>query len=155
MLLSFSNGDQFATGSMPYSYRSITQREEFERIILQVQIEGFTTEAYLDTGAIYLVCSPDVARQANIPAKNLFSSPDPVSISLRGIIIQGDLTRVSLTLLADDGYGINVEVTAFIPRIGVQVEWEDFPCLLGLHGCLERIRFAIDPLNTNFYFGSL
>jgi len=28
----------------------------------------------------------------------------------------------------------------------------DLPCLLGLYGCLERVRFAIAPRTERFYF---
>src|SRR5207249_4481430 len=29
----------------------------------------------------------------------------------------------------------------------------DLPSILGLHGCLERARFAFDPATDTFYFG--
>jgi len=32
-------------------------------------------------------------------------------------------------------------------------QWGDMLCLLGLYGCLERARFAVDPLTERFYFG--
>lgn len=153
MLLSFSNGDKFSTGSTLYDYRPATRDERFERIMLQVQIEGIMTEAFVDTGGVYLVCTPEIAQQANLQARSLFS-PDPEVILLRGVHIAGDLFRVTLTLLADYGEGVNIEATAFVPRREARVDWADFPCILGMHGCLERLRFAIDTLNTCFYFGA-
>jgi hypothetical protein len=27
------------------------------------------------------------------------------------------------------------------------------PCILGLYGCLERLRFAVDSHTEQFYFG--
>jgi hypothetical protein len=29
----------------------------------------------------------------------------------------------------------------------------DLPCFVGMLGCLEAIRFALDPANDLFYFG--
>ena len=155
MLLFFSNGEQFASGSTPYDSHPATPTETFERIMLQVEIEGIMTEAYLDTGGIYLVCTPAVAKLANLPAKNLFDSVKPQSINIRGQIIPGDLCRTTLTIPAERGYGITIDATTFVPRINEKVDWEDFPCILGLYGCLERLRFAIDPSNTYFYFGNI
>ena len=31
--------------------------------------------------------------------------------------------------------------------------WGELPSFLGLMGCLERMRFAVDPLDNTFYFG--
>lgn len=55
-------------------------------------------------------------------------------------------------LLADEGQGesLTLDVTAFLP----DDRW-NLPNMLGLTGCLERIRFAVDPANDLFYFGAI
>lgn len=64
------------------------------------------------------------------------------------------LQRLPITLPAVEGQGITIDATAFIPA--PEVEWnEDLPCILGMQGCLENLRFAVDPNDDTFYFGTL
>ncbi|MEZ4714401.1 MAG: hypothetical protein R3A44_44885 [Caldilineaceae bacterium] len=51
---------------------------------------------------------------------------------------------------------MEVEVTAFIPQLRPEDEWPiEFPCIAGMSGCFERLRFAVDPLDERIYFGDL
>ncbi|NER39264.1 MAG: hypothetical protein F6J93_35825 [Oscillatoria sp. SIO1A7] len=58
MILTFSNGEPFATGAIRYDYRPATERETTNRMILAIDIEGYITEAVVDTGAPYSVIAP-------------------------------------------------------------------------------------------------
>lgn len=134
-----------------YLYRPATERENSPRILLTVQIEGVQTTAFVDTGGVNLLCAPEIAARAGIdPTGGIPSEP----LLWRSHRVHGTLHRVALTLLAAEGESVNIEATAFIPQSND--EWaESFPCILGMHGCLERLRFAVDPNNDTFYFGQL
>ena len=68
MTLTFPDGERFAIGATPYQYRPATAHETTPRIILEVEIDGIQTEAVMDTGGIYLVCSPWIARLLHVEA---------------------------------------------------------------------------------------
>jgi hypothetical protein len=152
MPLLLPDGRPFATGSAPYDYRPVTSSETVERIVVQIEIEGVMTQAAIDTGGLYLVCTPTVARQLSLSITQSLFPKKVERILFRGEYIQGHLFRVNLNLLAEIGQGLSLEVTAFVPEES-PTDWGELPCFLGLYGCLERLRFAIDPLNTYFYFG--
>jgi hypothetical protein len=150
-MLFFGNGESFAAGSTTYTYRPVADRETSPRIILPVLIEGFETTGFVDTGGVYLLFSSEVASylglrpEAGIPTERL---------TFRRVQLSGVLHRVELTLLAEDGVSLMIEATAFVPELAPNQEWlDDFPCVLGMSGCLERLRFAVDPTNDTFYFG--
>ena len=62
MLQVSTDGTSFPTGSVNYIYGPAHEQDKSSRIILQVEIEGLKTLAVLDTGGIYLVCSPEIGR---------------------------------------------------------------------------------------------
>lgn len=68
-----------------------------------------------------------------------------------------DLTPHRHTLLKSEiphsGLDLEVDATAFVPTLPSGERWPD-PNFLGLSGFLERIRFAIDPAENAFYFGT-
>ena len=66
--------------------------------------------------------------------------------------IRGTLHRLTLTLLAEEGADLQLDVTAFVPDAGYE-NVPDLPSILDLHSCLERVRFACDPATDTFYFG--
>jgi hypothetical protein len=69
------------------------------------------------------------------------------------VLVHGRLYRLNLTLLADEGEDLTIQTTAFVPEPDEAEGWGDMPCILGLYGCLERLRFAVDPHTEPFYFG--
>jgi hypothetical protein len=151
MTLTFPTGEPFARGVTGYDYRPATSQETTPRLVLEVAIEGILAEAIVDTGGVYLFCNPEIAhRLALTPAEAL---SDIRTILFRGVLVSGRLYRLSLTLLADDGEDVTIQTTAFVPEPEEAEHWGDMPCLLGLHGCLERARFAVDPRTEQFYFG--
>ncbi|MCE7989371.1 MAG: hypothetical protein DYG89_50100 [Caldilinea sp. CFX5] len=153
MLLQFATGEPFATGVAPYVYQPVSSRETAHRVILNVQIGSFPTQAYLDTGAVYFVCAPEIAKVLDLrPTDKL----EDERLVFRGRVYQGGLYRLPLTFAAGYGESLEVEVTAFIPQLHPEDEWPiEFPCIAGMSGCMERVRFALDPLDENIYFGHL
>ena len=146
MLLTFSNGEPFAKGATPYSTQAPASRDESSRIVLEVIIEGIRTTAMVDTGAPYLICSPELSREL---ALNPDYAIKNCVLPIRGEKINGHLHRLNIELLADEGEGLSLEATAFIPS-----REAEHPSFLGFPMCLDRIRFAVDPSTDTFYFGS-
>jgi hypothetical protein len=50
---------------------------------------------------------------------------------------------------------MDVDATVFILGPESEESWGDLPSFIGLNGCLERMRFAVDPTSDSFYFGPL
>lgn len=151
MLLRFTDGTPFAQGATPYAYRAATEAETSPRIIITVIIGEVQTSAFVDTGGVYLLCSPEIAARARLDPT--MAIPTPTLKWGRGSV-RGMLQRAPITLLAAEGQSMTIEATAFVPGPGY--EWgEDLPCILGMQGCLENLRFAVDPNDDTFYFGAL
>lgn len=151
MLLNFPDGSPFAQGSSNFLCEPATSGERTSRVIIQVKIQEISTRAFIDTGAAYLICNPEIATLLEFASDNSLGA---IKMNIRGTSIPGSLHRVYLTFLASEGDGITIEVTAFIPDPEPNWEWE-LPSILGLTGCLEFLRFAIDPVTNTFYFGTL
>lgn len=62
--------------------------------------------------------------------------------------LTGALGRVTIRFDAADGEPLAVDATCFTSE-----GWPG-PVVLGWKGCLERIRFGLDPSDESFYFGS-
>ena len=151
MLVLQPTGELFATGAAPYSYRPEYQSLDIPKLFLQVAVEGVHVEALMDTGAMF--CSPDLAQHLHLRASEALAQQ---TIVMRGESVQGALHRVALTLVAEVGDSLSIEVTALVPNEAEEERFpHSFPCFLGLFGCLERLRFAIDPSMEMVYFGSL
>ena len=151
MTLAFPTGEPFAIGGTGYEYRPATSHETTPRLVLEVAIEGILAEAVVDTGGVYLFCNPEIARRLALTPTEALSGVQ--TILFRGALVHGRLYRLSLTLLADEGEDVTIQTTAFVPEPEEAEHWGDMPCLLGLYGCLERLRFAVDPRTEHFYFG--
>jgi hypothetical protein len=151
MLLQFTNGEAFATGATLYAYRPVTSKESLPRIILPLLIGNLEVLAFVDTGGVYLLCSPEIAWQLRLYPEDSLGA---LQMLFRGVSYFGHLHRIPLTFLPHEGALLTVEVTAFVPQQHAGDEWpSEFPCILGMSGCLERLRFAIDPFTDTFYFG--
>lgn len=151
MLLTTKNDVPFATGMAPYSYRPAIN-DISNRIMLQVQIGGVLVEAIVDTGSPYVICPPYLSEVIGFdPAYALESVP----FQVRGISMNGNLYRVNVLFPAEEGDSLIVDATVFVPDQVWQETWGKSPAFIGLTGCLERMRFAVDPENDIFYFGSL
>jgi hypothetical protein len=82
-------------------------------------------------------------------ADDLEAMSGKVRLSSRLGVIEGRLYRGMLTLLADEGRSLDLEVTYFLSP-----HWQGLN-FLGYEGALDRIRFGVDPRSNLFYFGDL
>jgi hypothetical protein len=149
MPLFFADGRPFVTGSQSQVFYAPTRAEPKARLVLRVTIEGLTTQAMVDTGGLYLFCMPSVARALHLEAAQALGAQ---TILFRDERVRGTLHRLTLTLLAEEGAALQLDVTAFVPDAGYE-NVPELPSILGLHSCLERVRFAFDPATDTFYFG--
>jgi hypothetical protein len=150
-MLFFQDGTPFAIAFSSYAYRPVEESDKSPRIFIQVEIEGFQTEAFLDTGSPYVICDPIIAENLSL---DLTHGEKIEKFIIRGNTIEGYLHRMNITILAEEGQGLPVDATVFVPNLSSQ-DWGNFPSIIGLSGFLERIRFAIDPLEDRFYFGRI
>jgi hypothetical protein len=148
-MLRFDDGRFFSQGACTFLYRPATEQDTTPRIMIGVQIEDFHTEAAVDTGGVYLICDPEIADLLELDPSNALGTD---KLRIRGFEVRGTLHRVSLTLLAQEGQSLELEVTTFVPRLQSNELWI-LPPFMGLAGCLEFLRFAVDPGNNVFYFG--
>jgi hypothetical protein len=143
---------QFANGVTTYA-DSYPGDEANSRIVLTISIERrLTTEAIVDTGAPWCILDPELVEQLGISPDATYESTEKLRI--RGISYEGRLHRLQIGLWSEEaGSDLEVDATVFVPRMPPQQEWPH-PNFLGLNGFLERIRFAVNPEENAFYFGS-
>lgn len=149
-MLKYQDDRPFSKGVISCSIRPI-HPEINNRIFIQIEVEDFPIEAVLDTGGIYCVLHPVMAEQIGFDQSEAVGTH---SQRIRGFSFDGNLFKAKLTIQAEEGSGLLQEVTVFVPDV-TEDEWGDLPSFLGLTGCLEFIRFAIDPGNDQFFFSSI
>lgn len=102
----------------------------------------------VDTGGTWIVVDPDVAAVAGIePADD----DREAELVVRGSVWRGRLVRASATFLAEHGDNLVIEGSFFVPQRDPGDEWRA-PSFLGWSGCLEHLRFAVDPQRRTFSF---
>lgn len=151
-LLTFADGEPFATGAMAYFYSPATYWETTSRILLRLRVADVPVTAIVDTGAPFVVCPPHMARRLDFRSSEALGRE---RLLVRGAWYEGRLYRLNITFDADEGTSLTVDATAFVPEADADDEWSQWPVFVGLGGCLERMRFAIDPGTDTFYFGPL
>jgi len=151
-MLYFEDRQPFATGSTTYTYQPISENETTPRILLKVSFEGIITTAAVDTGSPLVILNPQIAEALQL---NLSAGILKKDVWLRRDKLDGYLHRLSLDFTAEEGQPLTVEATVFVPELEPYQERGDFPSIIGLNTCLERLRFAIDPSQDKFYFGAL
>lgn len=152
MLLAFLDGKPFATGAIKYMYETQPGEISSLRIIMPLEIEGIPTTAIVDTAAPYVVCAPDVAAKIGLKTQEALYS---IRLQLRGTWYHGHIHRLDILLPAETGETLTVDATAFVPDMHSAQAWGQLPSFIGMGGCLERMRFAVDPAEDTFYFGPL
>jgi hypothetical protein len=103
-------------------------------------------DALLDTGSHWCVLPPATAEE--LGCEPLDEDP-PVRLLTRFGGYDGWLDRIALEIPAAIGEPISIQATWFVSH-----DWPG-PLVLGWKGCLERLRWAIDPEEQAFYFGRL
>jgi hypothetical protein len=140
---------EFATGEARFTSHPAHAVDRLARIHLHIHMGGVDAQAVLDTGGAYLVLSPEMAEEVG-----LGSPIHSDRISIRGFAFTGSIHRIPVTIPADAGEPLTFEATAFVPELGPEETWP-LPSYLGWQGCLDRIRFAIDPNDERVYFGAV
>jgi hypothetical protein len=154
MLLNFSDNTPFATGVAVYQYLPMPGGDDTLRILIQVAVEDDLREAVLDTGGQYFFCTQELAKQIAAGPKEKLGDKE---INLSGILVKGSLCRLDIILMSDEGgTSLRFQVTAFLPNEDQNLPENFLPySYLGLHACMERVRFGVDPSygEDRFYFG--
>jgi len=104
------------------------------------------TVGLLDTASEWCVLPARLAPALGIA---LQADPSVRPLSTRLGLIYGRMERLPLTFLAADGCDVAIEATFF-----VSADWFG-PLVVGWKGCLERMRFMIDPEAEQFHFAGL
>lgn len=149
MSLFFADRTPFATGYQSNVDYEPTPQERRSRLILRVAIEGVQTQAMVDTGGLYLFCMPSLAQDLGLNAADALGEH---TVIFREDRVRGTLHRLHLTIFAEAGEDAQLDTTAFVPSDNYK-NIPELPSILGLEGCLDRMRFAFDPLTDTFYFG--
>ncbi|HKP76960.1 MAG TPA: hypothetical protein VJT67_15625 [Longimicrobiaceae bacterium] len=145
-----ASGEPFATGESPSTAQYARPEDSLTRLFLEVEFAGVPGSAVVDTGGAYLILDPEVAGRMGINAAGMLHRERLV---IRGFSCAGTVHRVPVTLPATAGESLTFEATAFVPDLGEGEVWP-LPSYLGWQGCLERIRFAVDPVEAVVYFGA-
>jgi len=118
----------------------------FVAVSCQVGESGIPQVGLFDCAGEWCVLPTSVAEELGLDLE-----PDGITPALhsRFGLITGRLERLPLRLLAMDGDSAEIEATCFISR-----DWRG-PMVIGWKGCLERIRFGLDPSDNHFYFSAL
>jgi hypothetical protein len=138
-------------------YRHTYPDENHARIVISARFEDadFIIPVIVDTAAPWCILDPQLAEEIGIDYRAEYELEVPLNI--RGNAYYGWLCTIPITLDAEDGYGMGIEVEAkvFIPRLNPGEDKWPYPDFLGLDGFLSRIRFAVDPEAILFYFAAL
>jgi len=141
----FLGGEPFTSGGSKFLDQHPRFVEPTAKVFVKVAIPGFKGPlmAQVDTAAAYSTLETDVAESMGLFSRDEY----PTLISTRLGTIRGQLLRLPLTLIAEEGTSLNVEATFFVSR-----QWRG-PMFLGYTGLLDRLRIALDPLANMFFFG--
>jgi len=119
--------------------------EPTAKVFVKVSFPGIqdSVMAQVDTGAAYSTLESEIAE-----ALGLFDfEGQSTRISTRLGTVGGQLIRIPLALIADEGRSLDLEATFFVSR-----DWRGVT-FLGYVGLLDRLRIALDSPSDLFYFG--
>lgn len=145
-----ASGEPFATGQAPWEARVALASDRLTRLFVAVEVEGHPTLAVVDTGGAYLILDPEFAALLNLGHAVVHRE----RLLIRGIVCAGAVHRIPVTLRATAGEPLTFEATVFVPEMEHGETWP-LPSYLGWQGCLDRIRFAVDPADEVVYFGAV
>lgn len=141
------NGSSFCTGRSRFNDRAEGSDAPTAKIFIKIEPHSFGLPilAQLDTGAAWSILDTEVARELSL----LNGEGEAIEISTRVGTVRGRLERTQIDIIADEGATLSVQATVF-----VSPHWK-LGNFIGYCGLLERVRFAIDPSDNSFYFGSM
>lgn len=111
-------------------------------VLCQLSATRGDETALLDTASQWCVLPPDIAADLGISTE----SDGNTRLHTRFGTLSGELIRFPVRFPADEGKPAEVEATWFLSP-----DWPG-PLVIGWTGCLERMRFAFDPREGDFYF---
>jgi hypothetical protein len=152
-MLRYDDGRLFSTGSMGCELRLLSGTRDAIRIIVPISLGGLQFTAVVDTGGVYAILDPGIAQVLRFDPASAIGQD---RLTIRRSTYSGRLYRMEVVFLADEGLSLEREMTVFVPDVSAE-EWGGLPCFLGLTGCLEHLRFAVDPSPQaeRFHFGEL
>jgi hypothetical protein len=145
-----SSGADFASGEAACVVGPGYVGDRLDRLQVHVGLGQRRTRAVVDTGGAFLLLDPQLAAAVGIERADSLGHEH---IRIRGFVQRGTVHRLPVTLLATAGESLTFEATAFVPELDDSDVWP-LPSYLGWQGCLERIRFAVDPVDEVVYFGA-
>jgi hypothetical protein len=101
--------------------------------------------ALLDTASEWCVLPADLVAEL---ADELDLIPVASQLHTRFGLLSGALGRVTIVFDAAEGVPLGVDATCFTSEAWLG------PMVIGWKGCLERMRFGLDPSEEAFYFGA-
>ena len=124
--------------------------QEPDRLLVAVKclVAGLPSPFYglLDTASPWSILPAHLAEELGCSLE-----PEPPTPSLRTGrcgLISGRLERIWLRFPAEEGDALDLNALWY-----VSADWNG-PLVIGWKGCLEAIRFALDPSEDRFYFGA-
>jgi hypothetical protein len=121
--------------------------EQFQLFVaMPCVVSDGALDALLDTASQWCVLPTWVASGLGYDLEP--ASPEAF-LSTRFGELRGRLERIPVRFAAEEGEPIEVDATWFLSE-----DWIG-PPVIGWKGCLERIRFALDPGEVQFYFAEL
>ena len=148
----YPDGEEFTQAVTPYAHEPLTGSDVTVRIMVEVEILGFRTRAMVDTGGVYLLCSPGLACVIDFSDEDKLGD-ERLTLPRFGTL-DAHLYRIPLAILPEEGTVPYLEVTACVPCDPEQYDDEEPYVILGYHCCLERTPIAVDPSKGLFHFGS-
>ncbi len=139
------NDRPFATGSTQFLDDLPDESLKESRIVLPIRV-GNSAEnrfAIVDTGCPWCILQWAIAKEVGLP----LGEGTHVAMNTRFGRMEGELHRLPITLLAEEGKSLSIEATVFV------CEYWPGANFIGYNGYLERIRFAVDAFSNRFYFG--
>jgi hypothetical protein len=110
------------------------------------RVGGFPSHALLDTGSQW--CLLPVSLVIGL-GYDVTPDPDTPPLHTRFGTFAGRLERIPVTFDVNVGTTATVEATFF-----VSADWSG-PMVIGWKGCLERMRFGLNPAEEAFLFAEL
>jgi hypothetical protein len=150
-MLQYPSGDAFATIEMDYDNNPIREGDDSNRIIIRVNVQDIPSFAVVDTGGVYLFIPPYISNKLILDPQDIVEEK-PKPLRFGKYEVQGKLYSIPLTF---GDSGSSKLVTAFIADSTQNYDWGDFPVFLGYQGCLDKFRFAVDPISDKFYVGDV
>lgn len=142
------SGEPFATGASTYFDSRPNVLEPLPRIYVKFTPSGtdLTFLALLDTGGHYVILSDSVVQEIG---EQLTERMGRTELRTAHGTVRGDLYLHRITLVAETGTSLDFDAAVF-----VSPEWRGGN-FIGYAGALDRVCFAANPLDNNFYFGPL